>query len=633
MSRWLAVLVVLVLGCGGPKRVRKPGDEYLAAVAIEGNTSIDPDDLVPHLALQRVVKSNQDNVGGRGLDPYQLQLDTQRIRAAYLRLGFFQVEVTTRVDRKGDASTVVFVVKEGPRATTKVEIVGLPPGVSAAEARRLIELRDGGPFDYELYDDAKQPLLELVESEGYAHAQLDAGVFADRARGVATVRYTFAPGPRCRFGEVSIAGIDGELEAAIRRRLAFREGDTYSPRKLAATQSALYELARFSTVRVEPVRAVGDDGEAIAAVVIPVRVSVALGNRREVKLGGGLGYDPINFEARVRAGGNYIPLDYPLWNLFADARIAGTLDHSLGNFLPKLRVHGTAQRVDLLRPRVVGEIGGGFDYVNVEAYTSTGPLARLGIATPLGTRALQLRAGWQFSLFAFTEVSELLDAGARASLGLDRAQQLGAYELGLVADLRDNPIDPRKGLFLSARATAGTPFAGSALEYVQLMPDVRAFVPLGRAVLALRVRGGLILGAVPVTERYFSGGAQRHRGFFERRLAPTIAGFDAEGRARSVVVGGAAMVETGAELRLPVGELFGQPWLGATVFLDGGDVTYDTMTLSPTDLHWAAGAGLAFKVASIKIRLDIGHRLNRKGPAEPQFGSNTAYHFGVGDTF
>ncbi len=49
---------------------------------------------------------------------------------------------------------------------------------------------------------------------------------------------------------------------------------------------------------------------------------------------------------------------------------------------------------------------------------------------------------------------------------------------------------------------------------------MRGYVPLGPAVLALRARLGVILGAVPVTERYYAGGAVSQRGFSERRLSP-----------------------------------------------------------------------------------------------------------------
>src|SRR5262245_30673588 len=65
MSRLGMVVCAAVIGCGGgPKHVHKPGEEYLAAIKIEGNVSIKDDKLMDGLALVRAI--------GRGVDDYQV---------------------------------------------------------------------------------------------------------------------------------------------------------------------------------------------------------------------------------------------------------------------------------------------------------------------------------------------------------------------------------------------------------------------------------------------------------------------------------------------------------------------------------------------------------------------------------
>ena len=624
MLRCWLVGLACALGCGGKVRVApQAGTTWLADIRVEGNASVEDDDLVPKLALRRAVGS------GRPIDPHQLALDTGRIRAIYLRLGFFDVRVQARIDDRRGAQTAVFAVVEGRRATMEVVIKGLPPEVPEAAARALIEIPDGGPFDYDVYDEARLPLQSLVERAGYAHVQLEAHVIAERTKARAVAIYELSPGPRCTFGPTTVSGASGSLAGAIVNRIAFREGDVYSPAALAATQRDLYELGRFSTVVVEPQRVAGQ-------TVIPVKVTVALGSRHEIRLGGGFGREPLTYEARVRAGGSYIPLASPLWTLAADARVAGTVLHDFTDFEPKIRVLASAQRIDLLRPRLGGDIGVGYDFVTVEAYTSTGPRLHLGLSSPLFFRWLTARVGWAFSYLFFTDFSSVIadDPVALASLRLDAPQRLGMFQATLAADLRDNPLDPKRGAYISVRVHQGTPFAGGAATFTQLTPDLRVYLSLGtpRLVLALRARGGAILGDdVPVTERYFSGGAQSHRGFSERALAPTLVQ-RRNGEVRSVVIGGAGLLEAGAELRLGLGTLWSLPLVG-TLFLDGGEVTNDPYNLDPFDLHWAAGAGMAVRLAGIKFRVDVGYRLNRKSRNEPRFDENTAVHFGVGDSF
>jgi len=632
--RVLLVVLVFAVGCGGKMRAHKPGEIWLASIVVKGNKSIEEDDLIPGLALDR---SRRD---GRAVDPYQLSLDTKRIRGAYQRIGFFDVKVDAQINREDNAETVVFTVVEGPRVKARVVIDGLPPEIPKERALAKLELKDGDPWDYELYDDGKEVVKALIEEAGYPHVEVDESVVTvDRAAGVAVASYRIViTGPRATFGDVKILGLDDGsiLDAAIRGRLTFATGDSYSPRALAETERSLFELGRFSQIRIDPDR-------SKLGPIVPVTITVTLASRHEVKLGGGLGYEPLTYEARVRAGASYVPADYPLWTFSVDSRLAATVDHSFADFEPKIRILGTAQRLEMFRPRLIGELGIGFDFFTVEAYTATGPLLRLGASTPLGVRWLTLQAGWSFTYLSFTDLDRVLDpafpdpanpdpvtAIRRAQLGLNRNQRLGRFEQTIAADLRDNPLEPRRGGFISLRVTEGTPLAGGAFSYLQLQPDLRAYVPLGRMVLAFRLRYGTILGDVPVTERLFSGGAQNHRGFSARALAPVETRVVNEVGTISVLIGGESFLEAGAELRVPLGEL-GPFLVGSTLFLDGGDVPNDGDDLDPFNLHWAAGFGMFLKYGAFKIRFDLGHRLNRT--TTDDFVENTLLFLGVGETY
>ena len=164
------------------------------------------------------------------------------------------------------------------------------------------------------------------------------------------------------------------------------------------------------------------------------------------------------------------------------------------------------------------------------------------------------------------------------------------------------------------------------------MPDLRGYLPLGSAVLAAHARLGVIFGDVAPTERFYSGGASSQRGFPERHLSPSVTGVDSSGDDSTVPVGGAAMFETGIELRAPF-EVWDIP-MGAAVFLDGGDVTNTPGELDVTKLHWAAGVSLRPYYLPIgPIRLDLAYRLNRTGPGEPLPGERWSFIFSLGEAF
>jgi translocation and assembly module TamA len=629
-SRSIALVVAVSLAaCSSApaRRPRRPGEDVLAKIEIEGNAAISDDVLIPGLSLYRAQQ------GGRGIDEYQLGIDVTRIEGAYQKLGYLSVEVEPVVERTGDESTLTFKVNEGPRATAAVEISGLPADVPADEARALVELEDGEPFIYSRFDAAKQPLLALLENHGYAHAQLDASVLADRATNKATLRFAVEPGPRVTFGPIVIVGASDELAEAIRNRLTFKSGDTYSTTAVAATQVAIYGIGRFASVRI-------DVDRAELAAVVPVKITVKEAKRWEARAGVGAGLDSLTYQARLRFSLTHAGWPTPLTTLGTEFRPALTALRDTCDWYavwdctlePRIRLLGSATQQDFLRPGLQGDLEGGLDYLSLEAYTMQGARLRVGLGLPLYARRFQVRVGWQLAGYDFTDINPAVDAATQRRIGIDHFQRLGAFTQGLVVDYRDDPVSPRLGAYAELRVAEGTALAGGAFDYVQLTPDVRGYVPIGRTVIAARARVGVIRGEVPPTERYFAGGAASQRGFAERRLAPEAMGFDDNGNPISVVIGGAASVETGLEVRTQF-----RPWgvkLGVVGFLDGADVVESYGDLDPTHLHWAVGIGIRpFYLPVGPIRIEVAYRLNRTGAGEPSAGDHWNYLFGVGEAF
>jgi outer membrane translocation and assembly module TamA len=617
VHRSLVVLLALA-ACGGapPARPRKPGVEYLDKIVIEGNKAIPSSDLIPGLALQRTALAH------RSIDDYQLQLDGQRIVATYQKHGFLSVAVKTRIDLKGDAATIVFVIDEGPQATVQVEIIGLPPEVDAKRARRRVKLEDGDPFDYEAYDDAKAPLTRLVEDAGYAHAVLDAKVIADRARSKAILRYVIDPGPRCTFGAVTIEGEPSEaLRTAVLDRTAFDAGAPYSTTALETTHEDLYKSKLFSSVRLEADR-------TTAGTVIPVKITVSHGKRNHLDWGFGFGIDPLTKYLRARATYTRDRFLTPLTTFSAELRPELAFENcgwDLWNCDPELRgrLFGRLLQRDVLARDVNADITGGYEYLILEAFTRYGPRADAGVTLPLDPR-VTLRVGWQYSHMDFQDFK--IDAGQAASIGANRPNSVGAYTASLLVDLRTlrrNTVEPDHGVYFEVRGQLGTPYAGGDFRYTEVIPELRAYYRIRRlkTTLAARLRIGRIDGDVPVIERFFSGGVQGNRGFATRHLSP-------EDPVTGIAIGGAGLMESTFEIRHPLA--FD---LSATMFVDAGDVTRTFGELDPANPNVAVGAELGYSTPIGPIGLSVARRVNRTGPGNPDAGQNWNFELVVGEAF
>jgi len=604
---------------------RRAGDDRLVGVNFEGNAQLSDKTLLTGLALHRVLERNG------AADPYLVQVDADRLRGEYMRRGYIDVDVRSRVERKGDDATVIYTVEEGARAQTRAVIRGLPDDVPPAKVRDQLPLEDGQPFDYDAYDAAKPKLLGVVQDAGYAHARLEANVVADRAAHTAIVELDYLAGPKSKFGKVSVTGVTGDLADAARARLEFAPGDVYSAQALVQTQRNLYGFGRFSTVQITPDRSTG--------AVVGVQVAVAESARHEVTLGGGLGMDPLNYEVRGRAGYSIAGWPFPLETVSLDFRPAYAVSRDFSTYEPRFRVLGKLERQDLLWTYAKGTVEAGYNYLAVEAYTSYGPLARLGFETRLGTERVRLRVGWGLEQVSFRDVNRLIQDHPEIvdQLGVTHDQRIGGYQQALIIDLRNNPIEPTLGAYAELRTVEGTRYAGGSYEYLSVVPDVRVYLPLlFGGVLAGHLKYGAIHGDVPATERLFSGGTNSQRGFAERKLSPSITGpnSDKDNQVETIPFGGVALIDTSVEARIPITTLRSMP-LGTAVFLDGGDVTESIESLHPWNLYWAIGAGLRLQTIVGPVRFDVGYRLNRVGNGErdPAPGSHWAYHLTIGEAF
>ncbi|HSD87801.1 MAG TPA: BamA/TamA family outer membrane protein [Kofleriaceae bacterium] len=590
------------------------------AIKFEGNTAIEAKDLRNGLALQRVQRL------GASPDPYLVVVDGERVRGEYLRRGFLEVDVRSRVERHGEATTVIYTIQEGPRATTRVMITGLPNDPELQQnVRDALPIKDGQPFSYQPYDDAKERMLGIIEDAGYAHAQLNAHVVVDRIKHEATIHLQYEVGPKCRFGTIDVVGVEGQLADSVRARVAFEPGQQYSSAAIAETQRNIYDLRRFSTVRVLP--------DKTGEEVINVRISLARSARHELGLGGGVGMDPAIYEVRGRSSYSIIGWPFPLTDVSVELRPAYAMLRDGSGYEPRIRAMTRLRRIDLFHPYVTGEVEGGYNYLTVEAYTSYGPRARLGLSSPIFTKALHLRAGWEIERLDFRQISPLIDPALQMQLGLDDTEQIGVYTQSVLLDLRDNPIEPRLGVYSEIRVDEGTPYAGGGDTFFRVTPEARGYVPIPRLpfVVAVRARGGRFYGDIPVTERYYSGGSTTQRGFGERRLSPSLTG-EVDGKMREVPIGGAELFESNIELRTQLGHVKGMG-VGGVTFLDGGDVVDKGQHVDLSNLHWAAGLGLRVFTIVGALRADLGYRLNRTGLGNPDPGSHFAFHLSIGEAY
>ncbi len=189
----------------------------------------------------------------------------------------------------------------------------------------------------------------------------------------------------------------------------------------------------------------------------------------------------------------------------------------------------------------------------------------------------------------------------------------------LTWDSRDDPFMTSKGLLCSSGVKGSLDFLGGQSSFYRWEMDTRYYRTFWEE---LTVVGALRIGHIwavggegelPLGERFFSGGANTHRGFSEKDLGP----LGSEGSP----LGGQTYLLSNIEMRVSI-------WrnLGAGVFADIGNVYLTTP--DPPYLRPAAGVGLRYKTPFGPLRGDIGFNLDRQ-----EGESLYSIHFAIGHAF
>lgn len=563
-----------------------------------------------------VVRAFRVAVGGvdvATLDPDALAVDRRRVEAFYRERGYYSArveDVTVTPDGPGRVQVVLRVVEGEPVRVARVEVVGLDAAPEAAALAGTLPIAAGDVFTEPAYDAARAQLELALRRTGWATGAVTQTARVLPEERTAEVRYEVKAGQRVRFGALFVAGSAAVRRELIRQQAAFeiKSGAWFDERKLARAQGRVFDLGVFAGVRVTR-------GEPDAARgTVPIVVAVREAPFRTLRFGPGLGLESTRWDASFEAGWTHRNFKGDLRRVSADLRAGyawlptpqkegpvGLLSLEFAQPAVLLgRIDATA-RLELERG-----IESGYDFWSERL--------RLGLPVRLGPR-------WSFVPSYNLEVYQLENVQSLTRDPLDpndeRVQNcpdnasvclLSFLEQRVAWDGRDDPVNTRRGLYVSLSVQEGFDVAGLGYQYLRFSPEARAFLPLGSdVVLAGRVRfGGLIpLGESdepPVIARFYGGGPASMRGYYTRQFSRLEQG---------VPVGANGLADGTLELRIDLGG----NW-GAAVFLDGASISdvkknasEYLRALDPTYAQFAVGVGGRYRTPFGPLRLDVAIRL------------------------
>jgi outer membrane protein insertion porin family/translocation and assembly module TamA len=625
---WLG-LFLLVLSISGAACHEDSG-VAVKSLSFKGNSAFDDGRLGSVLATRasgRLPWSPKET-----FDRAEFEQDLKRLQAFYVDRGYPNARISNvavNLNQSRDAVDLVITIDEGPpRVIDAIHLEGFDDLSSDVRpALKDLPIHAGQPDDRELVRESRDLGARLLRDNGYAHAAVDVveqpvGSSADHL--VMTLKAT--PGPKCYFGDINVTGLETVDEQIVRRELSFAPGDLYRESEVTRSQRRLIalQLFQFAHVNARP--------QDQTSTEIPVRVTVAEGRARQLKLGAGYGS-----EERLRGSFEWRHL-----NLAGGARQAVVE--------AKWSAIDRGVRVSLVDPYIIRRgvsltVSGTSWHTSELTYdTNTyGGRAILTFSTDQGLTGprepshREVRVAYIHDYLRYGITPDSLDdltlRSERIALGLDpdtgRASgTVSAVDVDFERAAVDDTLNPHRGSIGSIHFEHAGRFLGGSYRFDELLGEGRLFVPIGKTVvLANRIRVGTIvtrdLTSMPFSERYFLGGSSSVRGWGRFEISP----LDTNG----LPVGGRSLAEASSELRFPVrGKLSG------VMFVDAGNVWPESRTLRPGDLRYAVGPGLRYLTPIGDIRVDLGMQMNPipglvvNGVPETR---HWRVHFSIGQSF
>ncbi|KAA3617825.1 MAG: hypothetical protein D8M58_00240 [Calditrichaeota bacterium] len=586
-------------------------------ISFKQTSAFDDDDLI------NIIHSEEDEE----FEPRLIKLDQILLNNYFRKNGYLLVEVSDSLffSRNRKEVQIKYIIDPGPRyyyGGVKFEGVKELSETKLEEHFEGIEI--GSPFDESVVIEARKG----VENEYYNKGKPFANVTSDYRFEQDSLVFAFLQieeNQTIYIKKIQYFGLKLVKKFLIRRELEIKKGDVYNREAMEKSQQNIYGtgLFRFARLEIDPI---SDDPQNVVLKIVV--------QERDAKwIGANFG---IGHEQFYGSTGE-ITLQGGHRNIFGTARAASV--HITPSFLYEFennKIINAENKIafKFVEPWIGNTRTPGIFQISYHQYRlpSSGDF-----------NLLQTSFEIHHTFFNDIEISGTISAKFLDELDTDsikvdltgiQSGQAEIYSISTYAkrDTRPNLFNPTKGSltdfslsFSQSNSTNETNrFFTAVASWSRYQPWRITF---GRNklhwTLASRIKSGAIFEvgknkSIPISERFYAGGATTVRGYSEQLLGP-VASFDSDGHI-DASTGGKLLMLANVEARIPLFWL-----LVGEVFVDAGRVWPDISSFKYEHIRYTTGLGIAILTPLGPVRVDYGYKLNKR----PIDADNYAIHLGI----
>jgi len=498
-----------------------------------------------------------------------LQQDEDNIANLYRANGFPDVMVMhppVQDDYQGQHGNLAVEIRvmEGTQwLVSKLTI----EGVSAEDQeylRSTLRSTEGQPYSEANIAADRDAVLGYFYNDGYPDAQFDSSQEAATEPNRMNVRFRVTPGVRQYVRGTLVRGLETTKPSLVASRIGMVPGDPISQSRIAQSQQKLYDLGIFAKVQTA---LQNPDGSEERKYVL-----FHLDEARKYSFNVGLGAEI------ARIGGGTTTFDSPAGATGFSPRASIGVSRlnflGLGHTVSLQTLASTLRQRALLNyvaPQFEGHeslslsFSALFDYSkDVRTFAARRWEGTVQLAQKV-SRANSFQYRYTFRRVTLDQNSLQITPGAIPLLS--QPVRVGLIGGSFVQDRRDDPVNSHRGILNTVDLAYAWKGFGSETTFTRLLLRNATYHPIRRdIVIARTLQFGYIqrfggLPEIPLSERFFSGGASTQRAFPDNQAGPRdlLTGFP---------IGGNALFFHSTELRFP---LIGDN-IGGVLFHDMGNV-------------------------------------------------------------
>lgn len=528
--------------------------------------------------------------------------DYGRLLGALYAQGYYSGVISIRVDGREAANIpplyipasigrVDITVQPGPPFHfSRADVTPLAPGTELPP-----DFAPGKPAPSGVISDAARAGLDGWRNHGYAKVDvIGQSVTADHARALLDTRITLDPGPRLRFGPVTVTGNKRVRTERVAEIAGLPEGKVYTPDEMRRAADRLRRTGAFRSATLQEAERPGPGDLLPIGILVAEEKPRRIGFGAELDTSDGLTLSGYWMHRNLLGGAEQLRFDGEISGIGGES---GGTDYTLkiGFARPATITPDTSLTLDLSL-----ESGDELDY-DINSFELGGGLAHIFTDTLTGSVKMTYR---------HSRVTDGTGAYTFSTLTLPIAATL---------DNRDDPMNPTGGYYIDAEVM---PFLGlqDAGSGVRVTADARIYHGFAndRVIAAARLQFGSVMGPsladTPRDFLFYSGGGGTVRGQDYQSLGV----YALPGGVHS---GGRQFVGLQTELRTRVTDT-----IGVVAFYDWGYVAANDWGDSYDGTQSGAGLGLRYLTPIGPIRLDVGVPVSGGD-------SGTQLYLGIGHAF